>query len=218
MEMWSMSSLRPSEDENRVSMSFLRIAITSPEPLDDENAAREIDIILKLLKEKEVDIVHLRKPSSPDYLRYLSHRLSILCDGDLRSRLAVHDFFDVAEDYGLGGIHLNSNHPVPPRGWQGRVSRSLHSVDEMHLIEDEISSGRQRYDYITLSPIYDSISKAGYHSNFDINLLTPLLAKSLVPVIALGGVTPEKFPELKEAGFAGAAMLGYYFGKKLNMS
>ncbi|MCI6856861.1 MAG: hypothetical protein MR865_05480, partial [Bacteroidales bacterium] len=32
-----------------------------------------------------------------------------------------------------------------------------------------------------------------------------------VPVIALGGVTPEKLGELQQLGFAGAAFLGYLF-------
>lgn len=199
-------------------MSFLKIAITSPEPSDDASAEREIRVILDLLFRNEVDIVHLRKPSSPQYLRSISRRLSTMCGDDLRSRLAVHDFFDIAQEFGFGGVHLNSKHPVPPRGWLGRVSRSLHSVDELQQIEEEMTSGSQRYGYVTLSPIYDSISKAGYRSNFDIQLLSPLLKKSHTPVIALGGVTPDKFQELMDAGFAGAAMLGYYFGKKLTMS
>lgn len=199
-------------------MSFLKIAITSPEPSDDASAEREIRVILDLLFRNEVDIVHLRKPSSPQYLRSISRRLSTMCGDDLRSRLAVHDFFDIAQEFGFGGVHLNSKHPVPPRGWLGRVSRSLHSVDELQQIEEEMTSGNQRYGYVTLSPIYDSISKAGYSSNFDIQLLSPLLKKSHTPVIALGGVTPDKFQELMDAGFAGAAMLGYYFGKKLTMS
>lgn len=199
-------------------MSFLKIAITLPEPLDDESAEREIRVICDLLCRNEVDIVHLRKPSSPQYLRSIGRRLSTMYSGNLRSRLAVHDFFDIAQEFGFGGVHLNSKHPVPPRGWQGRVSRSLHFVDELQLIDSALSSAGHLYDYVTLSPIYDSISKAGYRSNFDIDLLAPLLAKSNIPVIALGGVTPEKFQELKDAGFAGAAMLGYYFGKKLTMS
>ena len=32
-----------------------------------------------------------------------------------------------------------------------------------------------------------------------------------MPVIALGGVTPEKLGELQQLGFAGAAFLGYLF-------
>ena len=35
-------------------------------------------------------------------------------------------------------------------------------------------------------------------------------------VIALGGVTPDKFPFLKSKGFLGAALLGYFFPEVLN--
>lgn len=57
-------------------------------------------------------------------------------------------------------------------------------------------------DYITLSPVFDSISKPGYTSvEFG-----PL--PSGVTVIGLGGVTTDRAVQLKARGFAGAAMLG----------
>ena len=64
-----------------------------------------------------------------------------------------------------------------------------------------------RYSYVTLSPIFDSISKMGYVSKFRLDELPAALAGKRV--VALGGVTPEAFPALREAGFIGAAMLGW---------
>lgn len=60
-----------------------------------------------------------------------------------------------------------------------------------------------------LSPIYGSISKPGYEAAFpDADALASALAGARYPVLALGGVTPDKFEELRELGFAGAALLG----------
>ena len=61
------------------------------------------------------------------------------------------------------------------------------------------------------SPIYDSISKEGYlqHAAFsDRGTLADGISASRHPVLALGGVTPDKFSELAEWGFSGAALLG----------
>ena len=54
--------------------------------------------------------------------------------------------------------------------------------------------------------MYDSISKQGYASGFNLDELKGRLVGR--NVIALGGVTPDKFLELQVAGFVGAAMLG----------
>lgn len=68
-----------------------------------------------------------------------------------------------------------------------------------------------RYDYVTLSPIFDSISKTGYHSGFDLDEVKCFLTAVDVNVIALGGVTEARLPRIREAGFYGAAMLGALF-------
>ena len=88
------------------------------------------------------------------------------------------------------------------------MTKSCHSLDEISLAEG--------YDYVTLSPIYDSISKAGYKAKFDIDSLRPVIAGR--KVIALGGVTPEKFGELAEKGFSGASLLGYIWNGDFDTS
>lgn len=58
-------------------------------------------------------------------------------------------------------------------------------------------------------PLCSSISKAGYEAAFqDRDELVAALAGSRYPVLALGGVTPAAFAELRELGFSGAALLG----------
>ena len=167
------------------------IAISLPEFHSDE--ARQIT---RLLADGAFWRVHLRKPGAkPDDLR----RLLDSVPAELYPRLSLHDFFDIAEERSLGGVHLNSRNPDAPAGWTGMTSRSCHSTAEL--------KEHAGLDYLFLSPVFDSISKPGYHSAFSLDSLhaSGLLGPN---IFALGGVTPERLPALADAGFGGAAMLG----------
>lgn len=64
-------------------------------------------------------------------------------------------------------------------------------------------------DYAFLSPIYNSISKQGYSAaQFSDEDLRAAIKSCGCPVIALGGITVDKLPELHELGFAGVAVIG----------
>ena len=97
--------------------------------------------------------------------------------------------------------------PPTPRVSPPTVSTSFHALQDLGVCRGEL-------DYVLLSPIYASISKPGYGGRGaaaafpDSDSLASALAGSRYSVLALGGVTPERFPELAELGFAGAALLG----------
>ena len=83
------------------------------------------------------------------------------------------------------------------------LTRSCHSLDE-------IVRYKQEYDYLFLSPIFDSISKVGYTSQFSHDELLRASSMGIIDsrVVALGGVTPDKIAYLEQLGFGGAAMCG----------
>lgn len=170
------------------------IAITSPSFLDGE-----ADFITRLFA-CGVDTVHLRKPgaSAAECARLLD-RISAAA----RSRIVIHDFFELAAPFGLLGIHLNARRNEVPDGYTGHVSRSCHSLDEVKRYRPEC-------DYVFLSPIFDSVSKQGYRSAFTPETLSGASEDGIIDgrVIALGGVTPDRIPYLRALGFGGAAMLG----------
>ena len=58
-------------------------------------------------------------------------------------------------------------------------------------------------DYVTLSPVFDSVSKPGYRGAFD---AAAIELPAGVRVLALGGVTPDNVGRLDR--FAGYAVLG----------
>lgn len=170
-------------------MDFKKIAITVPYFFRGEGKE-----IARLLLEEGFDRVHLRKPASD------SKEMAALIESipqECHSRISLHDHFDLAKDFSIGGLHLNSRNLNAPAGWNGLVSRSFHSLDEIEARTD--------YDYAFLSPIYPSISKPGYYAEWDEALMRSRVNKR---IMALGGVTEDKFGHLQELGFGGAAMLG----------
>lgn len=171
------------------------IVITRPDFIDSE--AERIEA---LLSEKGVDLVHIRKPgSSPDQVR----RLLMEIPKQFHSRLVLHDHFSLAVEFGLYGVHLNSRNPLPPENWKGSVSRSCHSFDEIRVHKDRCS-------YLSLSPIFDSVSKSGYLSAFSPEQIAIAVAGGIIDrkVYALGGVTFDKLPLVESMGFGGAMILG----------
>lgn len=159
----------------------------------------EADEIARLLR-GQVDIVHIRKPeATEEETERLIRELPSWC----RPKLALHDHHTLAQKYHLGGIHLNSRNPEPPSSWTGRVSRSCHSMQE-------IEEWKTRCDYVSLSPIFDSISKRGYRSAFSPDEIREARRRGIIDekVMALGGVTFARVDEVMAMGFGGAMILG----------
>lgn len=170
------------------------IAITSPEVIEAD------EYIIKVLIKQGIDIVHLRKPdSSIDECRNL---LAKLTDKE-RGKIVVHDYPELYYEFSLMGIHINKNITSLPEGYSGVKTRSCHSLEEVQMYKDD-------YDYLFLSPIFDSISKKGYQSNFTDAKLRQASRIGVIDhkVIALGGVTFDKIPYLQSLNFGGVAMLG----------
>lgn len=170
------------------------IVITPP-----ESVAGEADTIRRLICSGAADRVHIRKPG------WDAERLAALIaavPAPLRPRLSLHDHFELAAALGAGGVHLNSRSPRAPQGWSGLVSRSCHSIAELAASSDT--------DYNFLSPVFDSISKAGYAAAFGAPDLQQAAAQGIIGrrTVALGGVRPDHLPQLQAMGFGGAAMLG----------
>lgn len=175
---------------------YMIIVITRPEFFEGE--AKRISW---LLTSGAADIIHVRKPLAGE--RQVEQLLQEL-PPDVYHRLVLHDHHQLAVKYGLRGVHLNSRHPQPPEGYTGAVSISCHSIEELARCR------QQPYAYMSLSPIFDSISKPGYHSAFTAQQIAEARRLGLIDerVMALGGVTFDKVNDVLQMGFGGAMILG----------
>lgn len=106
---------------------------------------------------------------------------------------------DLAESVGATGVHLSNTDPPVDDDWL--VGRSCHDASELAAFVDEV-------DYVTLSPVYPSISKPGYGPGFGLGGFARLCSTFPRPVFALGGVRPGNAAEMMVAGAYGVAVAG----------
>ena len=172
----------------------MTIVITLPYFFDGE-----AEQIVQLLH-SSVDLIHIRKPESK---AEELERLIMSIPSEYYPRLVLHDHHELAMKYHLHGVHLNGRNPQPPQGWEGSVSKSCHSLEE-------VKEWKEKCDYVSLSPIFDSISKQGYHAAFSSTEIEEASRQGIIDkkVLALGGVTFNKIDDVLRMGFGGGMILG----------
>ncbi|MDR1792337.1 MAG: thiamine phosphate synthase [Bacteroidales bacterium] len=152
-----------------------------------------------------MEILHLRKPnaSEKDCAELLEN-----IDNQYHTRISIHQHFQLCKRYCLKGVHLNSRYSDANGFEHLGVSKSCHNLLELSDID--------KFEYVFLSPIFDSISKQNYKSAFTEKDLQKAKSNSLInrKVIALGGVNSATFPLLEAMGFGGGAVLGAIWNSK----
>ncbi len=171
------------------------ILITLPDFFDGETA------ICNRLFADGLWRLHLRKPEAT---RLQTATWIEEIEPQYRSRIVLHDHHELALIYGLAGIHLNRRNNMRIDAGELSVSRSCHSLEEVRDVATD-------YDYVFLSPIFDSISKQGYRAAFteeELRAASDILSAN---VYALGGITFDNLAKVRELGFKGAAMMGGFW-------
>jgi thiamine-phosphate diphosphorylase len=123
------------------------------------------------------------------------------------SRVLVNDRLDVALACGADGVHLRADsiptadarRVAPPRFV---IGRSVHTVDEASAARDA--------DYLIAGTVYPSQSKAAGAALLGPEGLRAIVCAARAPVLAIGGVTVERFDEIAAAGAAGVAGVGLF--------
>ena len=175
------------------------ILITSPTYFVEE------DKIITSLFEEGLDILHLRKPdTAPMY----AERLLTLLPEQYHKRIVVHGHFYLKEEFRLKGIHLNLRNPNAPDHYKGHISCSCHSLEE-------VKERKRNYDYVFMSPVFDSISKQDYNAQYSPEEIKKAHKQGIIDkkVYALGGIDVHNIKEVKKYGFGGAAVMGAIWQK-----
>jgi thiamine-phosphate diphosphorylase len=151
-----------------------------------------------------VDAVHVRERDLParDLLELArSVRVTI---GN-RALLFVNERLDVALLSGADGVQLpeSSFTPEDVRALAENrlvIGRSVHDV---HGARAAVESGA---DFVVAGHVYETGSKAGEAAR-GLEFLREVCESVDVPVIAIGGITPERVPEVLSAGAHGVAVI-----------
>jgi thiamine-phosphate pyrophosphorylase len=154
---------------------------------------------------------HIRKPhyTTAQYQQYIEQILP-----QHRRRLVIHGSYELYNKLKIGGIHLNSAARTDKEVWEqlkaipsSAISTSFHSWQE-------IDKNSFPYRYIFISPLFDSISKAGYKAAVAIPDISQTRKKAeknntfCPQIIGLGGINPQTISQLIQHDYDGAALLG----------
>ncbi|UCH14282.1 MAG: thiamine phosphate synthase [Bacteroidales bacterium] len=182
------------------------VIISNPQDFNNEH------ILLTELFNAGLEFLHIRKPgySIKEIKKYIE-----LIPEKFHKNLIVHKYIDLYTDYNLKGIHFShDNKHLVDEFDEVNIQKSMstHSLNELNNLEG--------FDYVFLSPVFNSISKHGYNSMFTPEEITCFFKENPVDtkVIALGGISAENIEAALLMGFDGAAVMGAlwnsYFEKR----
>jgi thiamine-phosphate diphosphorylase len=153
-----------------------------------------------------VDVVQLRERDlDARALGDLTHGAMAWARGTATA-VVINDRADVAAVCGAHGVHLRADSAVTarvrargPAEWL--VGRSVHGVAEVTRHQDA--------DYLVLGTLFDTVSKPGVAAGGR-PVIEDAVRSSRVPIIAIGGITPERARHCAAAGAAGVAAIGLF--------
>jgi len=119
-----------------------------------------------------------------------------------QARLIIHTQVDIALAVNADGVHVGSHdmQHIPEirsclNDADKAVSASCHNLEELQQAEALVA------DFVFLSPLFPTASHPGA-PHLGIEAFQQLASQSLLPVIALGGITVENSKMIKAAGNA----------------
>lgn len=161
---------------------------------------------ISALLDAGVTAYHLRKPS---WTREELARFLRQVPAEARQRIVLHQHHELVVEWELAGYHFKDTESFDPNrssgGPEHTQSRSLHRIQDL-------ATRSRGWDYVFLSPVFPSISKSGYQSDWsDAELKTALeraRADTSARFCALGGVNRETAAMAQSIGFDAIVLHG----------
>lgn len=176
----------------------------------EKNVPNEPEIVNTLF-EKGLEVLHLRKPffTINEYITYLNSIKKVY-----HSRIMIHEAHELCEQFLLKGVHLQEQFRRDlKKELKNYVDSFKHHTQKFAVSSSfhhpkDIKKNAIAFDYYLLSPVFNAISKSGYHGKgFNVNNIEAY-------IIGMGGVTNETIPELFSLGYQGAGVLGGIWNAK----
>lgn len=123
-----------------------------------------------------------------------------------QAKVTLHGDPKIARDAGADGVHLAAGGDAAAArrllGSDALIGISMHSAEEARNVDAAV------VDYVIAGPIFETASKPGYGPALGPEGLALIVKACAVPVIAIGGITPETIPDCLMAGASGVAVMG----------
>ena len=170
-------------------------------------ASRAAGLLGKALLLGGSRILQLRmKDASASAMLEVLVELRRVVDGWEQARLIVNDRVDVALEAGAHGVHLGQG-DLPLSSARRMVPPNFCIGVSTHDEEQAQRAMEGGADYVAFGPIYQTGSKDNPEPAVGLDRLRALCGRASVPIIAIGGITLERVPEIVRAGAHAAAII-----------
>lgn len=122
------------------------------------------------------------------------------------AQLIINGRADIAHAVGADGVHLPESHAASAKEIRKTFPRLLIGIST-HSSERARGAEALGADFVTFSPIFDTPSKREYGLPQGVGKLREVVRETSLPVIALGGITPERVPSVLDTGAFGVALI-----------
>lgn len=172
----------------------------------EEDVADELNTVVRLL-EQGLDRLHVRKPDQGKaaLANYIQHIPEVF-----HQRISVHGTRRLSGVSSKIGCHYADRDQPNEIALESSVqSKSTHNWED-------VLKCQENYDYLFLSPVFDSISKPGYSGKFKLSTLKYNLKRysGTAKILALGGINKQTTARANEIGFHGVACLGHIWNHR----
>ena len=162
--------------------------------------------LTKMAIEGGADTIQFRQKSgSTRWMIEVASEMKHIC-GKVGAAFIVNDRLDVALAAGADGVHLGQDDfPIPlARELLGQKMIIGASASNMEEVEKCLVDGA---DYVGFGPVYPTTSKDDAGVVKGIEILAEVAKAVPVPIIAIGGISPDNVSEVLQAGVHGIAVI-----------
>lgn len=120
----------------------------------------------------------------------------------------MNDRADLARMSGAAGVHVGQD-DLAPRDARAQLGPSAIVGFSTHTISQIESAAREPVTYIAVGPVFGTVTKATGYDAVGLDLVRTAAAIAPgVPIVAIGGITLERAPEVIAAGASAVAVIG----------
>jgi thiamine-phosphate pyrophosphorylase len=174
------------------------------------SAGRDLGDLLDAVIAGGARMIQLRDKSSPSgRLLPLAEQLRARCR-DLGAIFIVNDRVDLAVAVGADGVHLGQD-DLPPRVARPLLRPGMILGVSTHSVEQARRAQADGADYVAVGSMFPTRTKP------DFELVGPALVRALrpeirVPLVGIGGITPDNVGDVIRAGADGVAVISAVCG------
>ncbi|MBM3780551.1 MAG: thiamine phosphate synthase [Acidobacteria bacterium] len=127
-----------------------------------------------------------------------------------RARLIVNDRADVAQIIGADGVHVGQD-DLPPEAVRALLGSDALIGLSTHSLVQAQAALRAPIDYLAIGPVFDTGSKDTGYTPLGLPLVRDVCALARarsMPVVAIGGITVERTPNVVACGVSMVCAIG----------